>query len=83
MQDDISMQQPADSEVFDYRASKDGQVFVRWHGRTVTTLKGKAAERFLARVSATDAAGVQLEMARVTGNFRRGNERLAKSKSRE
>jgi hypothetical protein len=72
---------PADEEQFAYRVSKDGKVFISWGGRVVTTLSGKAAQRFLARVSA-DADGAQPEMARVTGNFKRGNERLAKSKSR-
>jgi hypothetical protein len=74
-------EQPADEEAFAYRTSKDGKVFISWSGRVVTTLSGKAAQRFLARVTG-DADSAQLEMARVTGNFKRGNERLAKSRSR-
>ncbi len=66
---------------FAYRTSKDGNVFVSWEGRVVTTLSGEAARRFLGRVTA-DPEGAQLEMARITGNFKRGNERLAKHKSR-
>ena len=68
-------------EQFAYRTSKDGKVFISWEGRVVTTLSGEAARRFLARVAA-EPAGAQLEMARVTGNFKRGNERLARNKSR-
>lgn len=62
---------------FSYRATRSGMVFVDFHGRAVTTLRGKAAERFLARIAAMDDAAQQVEMARVTGNFKRGNERRA------
>lgn len=68
-------------EQFAYRTSKDGKVFISWEGRVVTTLSGEAARRFLGRVTA-EPASAQLEMARITGNFKRGNERLAKRKSR-
>ncbi len=67
-----------ESEVFSFETSRDGAVSIRFHGRPVTVLRGKAAARFLTRVAATDAAGAQLEMA----NFRRGNERQAKARER-
>ena len=35
------------------------------------------------RIAATDAAGGQLVMAKVTGNFKRGNERDGKSRAHE
>lgn len=60
---------------FSYRQQKDGRVVVSWYGRPVTTLAGKDAERFLARVEGADDHAAQLVMARVTGNFKRGNER--------
>lgn len=37
-------------------------------------MKDAAAQSFLQRVSRLDAVGQQLAMARVTGNFKRGNE---------
>ena len=55
--------------------SKDGKVFVAWRGKTVTTLVGGDARRFLARVASSDEAGAQLAMAKATGNFKRDNER--------
>jgi hypothetical protein len=64
-------------EPFAYRAAKDGTVFVDFHGRAVTTLRGRAADRFLRRVGGISASEAQVEMARVTGNFKRGNERRA------
>ena len=60
---------------FSYRVSKDGKVFVSWRGRQVKTLAGRQARSFVARIEAMDAGEQQLEMARVTGNFKRGNER--------
>ena len=64
---------------FEYRAQKDGRVVVSWYGRAVTTLAGKDAERFLARVAGLEDHEAQLLMARVTGNFRRGNERQGRN----
>ncbi len=64
-----------DEEVFAYRASKDGLVFIHWHGKLVMTLRGQGAKRFLARTAGLDGKAVQLEMARITGNFKHGNER--------
>ena len=50
---------------------------LRWthHGRVAATLRGDAAVRFLADVESGDP---QLLMARVTGNYKRGNERAAR-----
>ena len=59
---------------FSYRAGRDN-VFIAWRGRDVTTLSGKDASRFLGRVEGGDEERAQLEMARVTGNFKRGNEK--------
>jgi len=63
------------TEVFSYAETKDGKVFISWQGRTVTTLAGEGARRFLSRAEGLDADGRQQLMARATGNFKRGNER--------
>ncbi len=60
---------------FAYDANKAGKVFIFWHGRRVKILKGKAAQKFLAKIDGLDAADAQLIMAKETGNFKRGNER--------
>lgn len=65
---------------FDYRATKDGRVLVSWRGRDVTTLAGIDASRFLAAAERADEAGRQHLMARVTGNFKRGNERAGRAR---
>lgn len=60
---------------FTYATTKGGRVRISWRGRVVTTLAGESAARFLRRVEHAQPAAVQLELARVTGNFKRGNER--------
>lgn len=67
---------------FSYRASKSGEVLVRHRGRSATTLRGTAAECFLQEMADAGHAEQQQIMARVTGNYRRGNERLAKNHPR-
>ena len=62
-------------EPFSYRASKDGKLLIYWQGKLVSTLKGNAAAKWLARLSGAGAQQTQLILARATGNFKRGNER--------
>ncbi len=62
-------------EVFTYRASKDGKVFISWHGKQVIILKDKQARDFLSKVEGLDEREAQMVMAKITGNFKRGNER--------
>jgi hypothetical protein len=60
---------------FTWAGTKDGRVRISWHGRVVTTLAGKRATRFLEQVEHADDEAEQLLLARVTGNFKHGNER--------
>jgi hypothetical protein len=62
---------------FTWHETKDGRVRVSHRGRHVRTLRGPAAERFLDGLDGLDEAGRQQRMARVTGQFRYGNERQA------
>ena len=64
-----------DEEIFDYRTTKDGKVLISWYGKQVTILRGKSAQKFLARVNGADDRSAQLIMAKVTGHFKHGNER--------
>ena len=65
-------------EGFDYEV-RGGEVVISHHGLRATVLRGAAAARFLAAVEDDDD---QELMARVTGNYRRGNERMAKNHPR-
>jgi hypothetical protein len=62
---------------FSYRQRKSGVVEVLHHGRLASTLRGTDALDFIADAEASDPADAQQLMARVTGNYKRGNERLA------
>jgi hypothetical protein len=64
-----------DEDVFSYQITKRNTVFLFWRGKCVTTLKDNAAAQFLAKIARTDQRGQQLLMAKITGNFKRGNER--------
>lgn len=64
-----------EEEIFSYRVTKDQNVFISWMGKQVTILSGKASERFLQRIENADHKEAQLIMAKVTGNFKRGNEK--------
>ncbi len=54
-------------------------VVIRHQGRRATTLRGISAERFMSEV---DDGDPQELMARVTGNYKHGNERTAKNHPR-
>ena len=62
---------PLASEPFSYATRADGSVVIRYHTAPVTLLRGKAAARFLTRMTSADAAAAQQVMARATGNFKR------------
>jgi len=50
-------------------------VVITHHGRRAATLRGAKAQQFLADV---DSGDPQLLMARLTGNYKHGNERRRK-----
>jgi hypothetical protein len=62
---------------FTYQARKQGEVLIYHHGRLATTLRGEAAMEFLDECEGGDLAATQQLMARVTGNYKHGNERTA------
>lgn len=62
----------ADPTGFEYSVRKGGDVVITHHGRQATVLRGRQAAKFLSQVRTRDA---QHLMARVTGNYKRGNDR--------
>jgi hypothetical protein len=67
---------------FSYRRRKNGDVEVMHHGRLAATLRGRDALDFIDELEQGDAAQAQQLMARVTGNYKHGNERTASSHPR-
>lgn len=63
-------------ETFSYRIHKDGIVRIFWEGRCVLTLGGKRGRKLIDQLTAAEEEdAVQRLLQRVTGNFKRGNER--------
>jgi hypothetical protein len=63
---------------FDFE-QRGGSVVITHHGRHASTLRGGRAAAFLEEVASGDP---QLVMARWTGNYKRGNERVARDHPR-
>ncbi len=64
-----------EEQPFTHRITKDGKVFIHWHGRQIMILKGKSADKFITSIERLDSQQAQLLMARVTGHFKHGNEK--------
>jgi hypothetical protein len=64
-----------EKEPFSYRATKDGLVFLEFHGATVKTIAGESAKKFLKRADSLEGLELQLVLAKLTGNFKHGNEK--------
>lgn len=64
-----------EDDPFDWRVTKDGQVLVSRGGRVVTTIRGNTAAKLLGRLERAGEDEAQHLLARVTGNYKRGNER--------
>jgi len=76
--DNVDKRGVLSGEIFSYRITKDKKVFILYEGKQVTTLSGKKAGDFIAKIQNAESKEVQLIMAKITGNFKRGNEKLFK-----
>jgi hypothetical protein len=74
MRQTAAMPDPLDDRPFAW-TRRGEEVHVTHRGRPAVVLRRAAAERFVDRVERLDEAGAHQLMARVTGNFKRGNER--------
>lgn len=66
-------------EGFSYVEHKDGTVLITHHGNRAAVLRGRRAAAFLEDV---DDGDDQELMARLTGNYKHGNERTARNHPR-
>ncbi len=69
--------EPSDDLGFRFRVAKNGEVQISRSGKIVTTLRGHDAIDFCAEANSADEVVQQHLMARLTGNYKRGNERKA------
>jgi hypothetical protein len=78
--DEVDKRNRLDEDVFAYRETKDSTVHISWYGKRVITLKGPQARKFLAKIVDLEGKAAQLVMAKITGNFKHGNERATNQK---
>ncbi|MBG9723496.1 hypothetical protein ABE201_18970 [Bacillus mycoides] len=65
-----------DDMMFHYRVTKNNIALIEYYGKQIIILKGNDAEKFLNKINrASNEKEKQLIMAKITGNFKRGNER--------
>jgi hypothetical protein len=67
---------------FRFNTNKRGEVLISHHGKLATTLRGLAAEEFLLEAESASEIDLQQTMARLTGNYKHGNERRARNHPR-
>lgn len=67
---------------FNHKIRRDGSVDIFHRGRRATTLRGELAAEFREDIEGMSDGAAQQWMARLTGNYKRGNERLAKKHPR-
>ena len=75
--------EPADCDLgFTFRLKKSGEIEILHLGKLDSTLRGTDALDFIAEVESAEFADSQQIMARVTGDYKRGNERIASNHPR-
>lgn len=71
-----------DERQFTYQIVANGDVRIFHGGALATTLRGPAATKFLGKAEGASDQTQQQLMARLTGNYKRGNERQARTHPR-
>ncbi len=79
----IDQRNALDDEPFEYTVRKDNKIEIHWNKRPVMFVKGKQAEDLLKKLSRVEGKDVQLLLAKITGNFKCGNEKLAKGEAKK
>ncbi|MGB7339753.1 MAG: hypothetical protein WBC91_12740 [Phototrophicaceae bacterium] len=77
--DNIDARGKLEDEPFDYQITKDQRVLLYYENKLIKTLSGKNAKKFISDIEGLDWHAQQLVLAKVTGNFKRGNERDGKA----
>jgi len=60
---------------FSYKITKANKALIYYENRMIKTLNEKETKKFINRINGLDNFEIQLALAKITGNFKRGNER--------
>ncbi|MGE7997513.1 hypothetical protein ACQKOF_02295 [Lysinibacillus sp. NPDC093190] len=79
---EIDKRNRLDEEPFAYQITKKGTVVIYYEGKQIKIVKDRDAERLIERINEVEdnITAVQLLLAKITGNFKRGNEKFGKNK---
>lgn len=76
MNKSIDKRNTFNEQPFEYTVTKDNKMLVYWRNQHIKTVVGKDCLQLKKKLAAaTSFAEEQLLLAKVTGNFKRGNER--------
>ncbi|MDQ0185316.1 hypothetical protein ACFOST_19730 [Cytobacillus kochii] len=64
-------------EPFSFQIMKNQSVVISYNHKVIKTINGKEAAKFINKME-NEEGNIQLLLAKLTGNFKRGNERLSK-----
>lgn len=64
-------------EPFSFQIMKNQSVVISYNHKVIKTINGKEAAKFINKIE-NEEGNIQLLLAKLTGNFKRGNERLNK-----
>lgn len=60
---------------FSYKVTKANKTIIYFKNRRIKTLSEKKTKKFNSKINELDDFGIQLTLAKLTGNFKRGNEK--------
>ncbi|MEH6979934.1 MULTISPECIES: hypothetical protein [Bacillus] len=79
---EVNKQNRLSKEPFAYQITKKGTIVIYYGGKQIKIVKDREAGRLIARIKegGDNITEVQLLVAKITGNFKRGNEKFGKNK---
>lgn len=71
-------------EPFNYKITKKGTVIIYFDNKQIKIIKDREAERLIKKIKEAESNNteIQLLLAKITGNFKRGNEKLSRNKKK-
>lgn len=60
---------------FSYKITKSNKTLIYYENRRIQILTEKETKKFISKIKGKDAFEIQLVLAKITGNFKHGNER--------
>jgi hypothetical protein len=69
-------------EPFTYQTTKKGAIVIYYRGKQIKIIKDSEAANLITRMKEVEGnlTEVQLLLAKITGNFKRGNEKMGENK---